>query len=124
MTSLLGEKPVFSVIATKSLKSSLFDIFRTRFELKAKSGLHISRKDRKHMFANRFQSFHVCFGLHIVVMIAGIHISQDIFAIDMSQACSVIVTTIWRPDLTKIKLHHKSKSCIPSYVYLHIHIVC
>ena len=35
-TSLLGEKSVFfSVIASKSLKSSLFDICRTRLELKA-----------------------------------------------------------------------------------------
>ena len=46
-----------------------------------KPGLHISRKDRKHMFDN--MSFHVCLGLDIVVMIAGIHISQEIFAIDM-----------------------------------------
>ena len=35
----------------------------------------------------RFLSFpRVCLGLHIVVMIAGIHISQEIFAIDMLTA--------------------------------------
>ena len=43
----------------------------------------LSRKDRKHMVAN---TFFVCFGLHIVVMIAGIHISQEIFAIDVLTA--------------------------------------
>ena len=36
------------------------------------------------MFANRFfKAFRVCLGLHIVVMIAGILISQEVFAIDM-----------------------------------------
>ena len=49
----MGEKSVFSVIASKSFKSSLFDIFR----LELKDCLHISHKDRKHMFANRFLSF-------------------------------------------------------------------
>ena len=40
-----------------------------------KPGLHISREDRKHMVANTFfKAFHVCLGLHTVVMIAGIHI--------------------------------------------------
>ena len=46
---------------------------------RVKPGLHISGKDRKHLVANRFLSF----GLHIVVMIAGIHISQEIFANDI-----------------------------------------
>ena len=35
VTSLLREKSVFSVIASKSLKSSLFDICGTRLKLKA-----------------------------------------------------------------------------------------
>ena len=38
------------------------------------------------MFAHVFCAFHVCLGLHIVVMITGIHISQEIFAIDMLTA--------------------------------------
>ena len=40
------------------------------------------------MFVNRFffLAFHVCLGLHIVVMIACIHISQEIFAIVMLTA--------------------------------------
>ena len=42
----------FSVIASKSLKCSLLDIFRT--DLNLKSGLYISHKNRKHMFANKF----------------------------------------------------------------------
>ena len=43
--------------------------------------------DDKHMFTNRFFSaFHVCFALYVVPMIAGIHISQEIFAIDMLTA--------------------------------------
>ena len=44
----------------------------------------LSGKDRKHMFANRFFKFSTN-GLvfHIVVIIAGIHISQEIFAIDI-----------------------------------------
>ena len=40
VTSLLCEKSVLSVIASNSLKSSLFDICRPRLELKA---LHILR---------------------------------------------------------------------------------
>ena len=44
-----------------------------------KPGLHKSCKDRKHMVANTFS-------LHIVVMITGIHISQEIFAIDVLTA--------------------------------------
>ena len=52
-----------------------------------KPGLHISRKDRKHMPANTlFKLFQVCLGLFMVVMIAGIHISQELFAIDMLTA--------------------------------------
>ena len=35
------------------------------------------------MFANIFLSFYVFLDLHIDVMIAGIHIPQDIFVIDM-----------------------------------------
>ena len=63
VTSLLGEKIVFSVIASKSLKSSLFGIFRTRLKLKAWSpyksqGYH---KDRKHVFANRFCTYALVF---------------------------------------------------------------
>ena len=54
-------------------------------------------------------------------MIAGIHNSQQIFAIDMSQAYFAIVTTIWRPGLTKIKLHMKSSPafplCLSAYSY-------
>ena len=47
-----------------------------------KPGLGISCKNRKHMF---LLSFCVCLAiaLHIVVMTAGIHILQEIFAIDM-----------------------------------------
>ena len=37
VTSLLGESVCFSAITLKSLKSSLFNIFRTRLELKALS---------------------------------------------------------------------------------------
>ena len=52
-----------------------------------KPRLHISRKDPKHMFVNTlFKLSNVCLGLHIVVMIAAIHISQQIFAIDMLPA--------------------------------------
>ena len=54
-----------------------------------KPGLHISRKDRKHMVANKFfKAFQVCLGLHMVVMIAGIHISHEIFANDISTTSS------------------------------------
>ena len=51
-----------------------------------KPGLHISRKDRKHIVANTFLSFSCCCGLHMVAMIAGIDISQEIFAIDVLTA--------------------------------------
>ena len=55
------------------------------------------------------KAFHVCLGFPIVIMIAGIQISQEIFAIDacvdsfkiifgaMSEACYATVMTIWRP---------------------------
>ena len=50
VTSLLDEKVcVFSLIASKSLKSSLFNIFLNK--------TRISRKVRRHMFTNRFLSF-------------------------------------------------------------------
>ena len=48
VTSLLGEKVWFFC---HCFESSLFDIFRKGLNLKP--GLHISRKDRKHIFANR-----------------------------------------------------------------------
>ena len=50
-----------------------------------KPGLHISGKDRKHMVANTFLAFHVACSSH-VVMIAGINISQEIFAVDVLTA--------------------------------------
>ena len=46
-----------------------------------KPGFSVSCKDRKHMFANTFLLS--CLRIYIVVMIVGIHISQEIFAIDM-----------------------------------------
>ena len=52
VTSLLGEKSAFSVIVSKSLKSSLFDNCRTRLELKAWSPC--KSQGSKHMFANMF----------------------------------------------------------------------
>ena len=79
--------------------------------IKIRPGLHISRKDRKHMVANMFLSFPgMSPGLHIVVSDCIVHISQEIFANDVLtalkpsfrtrlQACSAIVTTIWRPGL-------------------------
>ena len=61
-------------------------------EVKVKSGLYISRESRKHVLL----TFNVCLVLHIVVMISGIHISQEILAINMltalkPQGCSVIL---------------------------------
>ena len=90
-------------------------------------GLHRSLKDRKHMFANRFLNFHLCLSLHIFVMIAGIHISQEIFAIDMltalksslimtrSQECFAIVRTICRSCLIEIKLRIKTSPVFPLF---------
>ena len=47
----------------------------------------MSREDPKHMVTNTFRNtFHVRVGLHIVVMIAGIHISEEISAIDVFTA--------------------------------------
>ena len=52
-----------------------------------KPGLLLSCKDRKHMFANTVLSFpRMPLSSHIVVMIAGIHISQEMFAVDMLTA--------------------------------------
>ena len=52
-----------------------------------KPSLHISRKDRKHKLENMFSSSSaVMFGLHVVVMIVNIDLSQEIFAIDMLRA--------------------------------------
>ena len=45
-------------------------------------GLHINRKDHKHMFANTFyKAITVCLGLRIPLLIAGMHISLEIFGI-------------------------------------------
>ena len=50
------------------------------------------------MFANTFfLAFRVCLGLYKVVMIAGIHISQEIFAIDM--------LTVLKPSLEHNRKH-------------------
>ena len=47
-----------------------------------KPGLHTSCKDRKHIVTNTFLgAFQVYLDIHIVVMMAGIRISQEIFAI-------------------------------------------
>ena len=54
--SLLGEKVCFSVIALKSLKSFLFDIVRTRLELKPGHGLHIVVMVIKHRCKHVFDS--------------------------------------------------------------------
>ena len=79
MRSLLDEKVcVFSVIASKSLKSSLFNIFRARLKLK-----EVSHKDRKHMFANRCFKLSTYALVFTAVMIAGVLISQETFAMDM-----------------------------------------
>ena len=85
MTCLLGEKSVFSVIASKSLKSSLFDICRTRLEFKAWSP-YKCQGFQAHVCEKVFKAFRSYLGLHIAVMIAGIYISQEIFAIDMLTA--------------------------------------
>ena len=44
-----------------------------------------------------FYAFHVCLGLHIVVIIASIHILQEIFAIDM--------LTVSKPSLEHDRKH-------------------
>ena len=51
-----------------------------------KPGLPITCKDRKHMFASMFFKLSAYVLVFIVVMIAGIHISQEMFAIDMLTA--------------------------------------
>ena len=52
VTSFLSEKVCFSVIASKSLK--LLRLTFSEQDSNLKPGLHISRKDCKHMFAYRF----------------------------------------------------------------------
>ena len=54
---------------------------QTSDNLIIKPGLHISRKDCKHFVPNAFLKLFN--GLYTVVMIAAIHISQEIFAIDV-----------------------------------------
>ena len=117
VTSLLGEKVCFfSVIPLKSLKSSLFDIIRKDWNLTP--GLHISRKDRKHMFTNRSFSFqHMPWSSHSCNDRRYSYFTRNICNryVDSfktlfrtrSQACCAIVTTIWRSGLTEIKLRIK-----------------
>ena len=79
----------YSYVKTKtnveSLKTCLVtcacDPYNLYGDQASKPGLQISRKYRKHMSA-----FQVCLGLLMVVMIAGIHISQELFGIDMLTA--------------------------------------
>ena len=116
----------FSAIISKALKSSLFDIFRRRLELKAWSP-YKSYGSQPYVYKQVFKAFHVCLGLHIVLMIAAIHISQEIFAIDMltavktlfkrrsiSQACCEIDKTIWKPDLNRVA--QENKPCIHIFI--------
>ena len=48
-----------------------------------KPGLHISHKDRKHMFANMYFKLSRWLALHVVVMITIIDHSQETFAISI-----------------------------------------
>ena len=49
-----------------------------------KSGLHINRKARKHMFESMFfLAVQAWLGRHIIVMIPSIDVSQEIFAVDI-----------------------------------------
>ena len=88
-----------------------------RFWLPKKMALGIdwcmSRKDRKHMFANMFffKLSWYGFALHIVVMIASTHFPQETFAISLLTSLKtslkhrpkhvLIVTTIWRPGFRR-----------------------
>ena len=74
-------------------------------------------------------------------MIASIHISKEIFAIDVltalnplgatSGACSAIVTTIWRPGFTKVLTRvtnfnnecHSNVGSIYRHVFAFIHLL-
>ena len=54
---------------------------------RVKPGLHINRKDRKHMIAKTdFKLSRLWLGLHIVVVITSIDLSQEILAIDVFTA--------------------------------------
>ena len=73
------KKSVFSVIASKSLNLICLTFSEQYSNLKP--DLNISHKDRKHIFANTsFKLSTYALVNHIVVMMAAIHISQEIFA--------------------------------------------
>ena len=86
-----------------------------------KSGLYISRKDRKHMFASTFLSFpslswssHSCNDRrhsYFTRNICSRYVDsfETLFG-GSSEACSVIVTTIWRPGFTVPNRGQKSHS--------------
>ena len=57
-------------------------------ETRLKAGIHISRKDGKHIYKNmlyKLYRYGLC-GLFIVVMIPSVDFPQEIFAIDMLRA--------------------------------------
>ena len=87
----------FSVIALKPLNLPCL----TFSEQDSKSGIDISCKGRKMMFADRPSKLSTN---HIVVMVAGIHISQEIFAFD--------ILTALKPSLEHDRKHASMMLCI------------
>ena len=70
---------------------------------------------RNHMFANRFfKAFHERLGLHIVASIAGIHISEGKFAIDMLTA---LKPSLEHDHKHVVLLYIKTSRLHSSYVY-------
>ena len=96
-----------------------------------KPGLHLIRKDRKHLFASMFFKLSR-YGLVSIpfAIITSIDVSQEIFANGYiesfkilfeasSQACSATVTTIWRPGLSSFDVLEMFVSRVSSmYIYI------
>ena len=124
----------FSDISSKSLKSSLFGIFRTRLELKSLVFIQVLRiaitclQIGSLSFPRKPWSSCSCYDRRCSYFTRNIwNRYVDSFKTlfrTRSQAGCAIVTSIWRPDLLKIKLHIKTSSAFPLCIYLHIHIVC
>ena len=75
-----------------------------------KPGLHVSCKNGKHTVANMFLklfTYAFVFGLHIVVMITcnSIHISQEMFAIDVLTALKSSLEQRRKHVLGLLRLH-------------------
>ena len=81
------------------------------YTIRSKPRLHTSHKNDKHMFANMFFKLSRYGLVSISLLWSQVLIDIESFKVLLeasSQACSAIVSTIWRPDFRKGSLFNEA----------------